>query len=78
MDNDKPAERDLGARIRVKAEHADDAATAFEREGLTPIYVERRTDGDVSFWFGKLADAELLRACEAIPRRWHALRGIIH
>jgi hypothetical protein len=63
-----PAERDVGARIRVRAEHAEDAAAAFDREGLLPIYVERRTDGDVSFWFGELAAAELSRACEAIPR----------
>jgi hypothetical protein len=77
MANDNPAERDVGARIRVKAGHADDAAAAFDREGLTPIYIERRTDGDVSFWFGKLGDADLVRACEAIPREWYALRGII-
>ena len=77
MDNDIPAERDVGARIRVKAEHADDAASAFDREGLTPIYVEHRTDGDVSFWFDKLADADLFRACEAIARDWYALKGII-
>jgi hypothetical protein len=77
MDNDNPAERDVGARIRVKREHAEDAAAAFEREGLTPIYVERRTDGNVSFSFGKLADADLFRACEAIPREWYALRGIL-
>ena len=77
MDNDNPAERHVGARIRVRAEHADDAAAAFAREGLTPIYVEHRSDGDISFWFGKLGDAELLRACEAIPRHWYALTANI-
>jgi hypothetical protein len=75
MDNNKPVERDVGARIRVKAENATAAATAFKREGLTPIYVEERADGDISFWFGKLSDAELLRACEAFPRDWYALTG---
>ena len=77
MRYDKPAERDVAARIRVKPEHAADAAKAFGREGLTPIYVEHRADGDVSFWFGKLRDADLSRACEAIPHEWYALRGII-
>ena len=77
MDNDNPAKRDVGARIRVRTEYADAAAAAFEREGLTPIYVEHRADGDVSFWFGKLGDADLLRACEAIPREWYALTGNI-
>lgn len=67
----------MGSRIRVKAEHGLDAAAAFEREGLTPIYVDQRADGDVSFWFGKLADSDLLRACEAIPSEWYALKGII-
>jgi hypothetical protein len=75
MDDDKPAERDVGARIRVKAERADDVAAAFKREGLIPIYVEPRPDGDVSFWFGKLGNADLFRACEAIPRDWNALKG---
>jgi hypothetical protein len=77
MDNDNPAERDVGARIRVRPEHADEAAAAFDREGLTPIYVEQRNDGDVSFWFGKLANADLFRVCEAIPREWYALTGNI-
>ena len=77
MDNDNPAERDVGARIRVRAEHAKDAAAAFDREGLSRIYVEHRADGDVSFWFGKLGDVDLFRACEAIPREWYALSGSI-
>ena len=77
MDNDNPAERDVGARIRVRAQHAADVAAAFDREGLTPIYIEHRADGDVSFWFGKLGDADLLRTCEAIPRDWYALKGSI-
>jgi hypothetical protein len=77
MDSDNPAERNVGARIRVRAEHADDAAAAFDREGLIPICVERRADGNVSFWFGKLGDADLFRACEAIPRDWYALTGNI-
>ena len=53
MGSDKPPEGNVGARIRVKAEHADGAAAAFDREGITPIYVEHRADGVVSFWFGK-------------------------
>jgi hypothetical protein len=61
MDNDNQQSATVGARIRVKAEHADDAAAVFDREGLTPIYVEHRADGAVSFWFGKLGDAELVR-----------------
>lgn len=77
MENDNPSERDVGARIRVKAEHAKDADAAFERESLTPIHVERWPDEGVSFWFGKLSDADLLRACKAIPREWYALQGII-
>src|SRR4051812_9859034 len=75
MGNDNPSERDVGARIRVKGEFADEATSAFDREGLSPLYIEKRADGDVSFWFGKLGDADLLRACKAIPREWYALSG---
>jgi hypothetical protein len=68
MDNDNPPERDVAARIRVRAEHAEDAAAAFDREGLTPIYVEHRADGDVSFWFGKLG----MQTCFERARPFHA------
>ena len=77
MDNDNPAERDVGACIRVTGEFADRAAAAFEHAELHPLYVERRADGNVSFWFGELSDADLLRACEAIPCEWYALNGNI-
>jgi hypothetical protein len=77
MGNDNPSERDVGARIRVKGEFADEAASAFDREGLNPLYIERRADGDVSFWFSKLGEADLLKACEAIPREWYAVSGNI-
>ena len=77
MDNDNPAKRDVGARIRVRGEYADEAAAVFDREGLFPLYVERRADGNVSFWFSKLGNADLSRACKAIPREWYALSGNI-
>jgi hypothetical protein len=77
MGIDRPPERNVGSRIRVKPEHADAAAAVFDREGLSPIYVEQRADGAVSFWFGKLADADLFRAADAIPREWYAVRGVV-
>jgi hypothetical protein len=73
-----PSEREIDARIRVKEEHADAAYTAFERAGFTPIYVERRADGAVSFWFGKDVQADLYRVVTAIPREWYAIQGIVH
>ncbi len=77
MGTDRPPEQNVGARIRVKPEHADAAAAAFDREGLSPLYVEHRADGAVSFWFGKLGDADISRAADAIPREWYALRGVV-
>jgi len=59
MTTKKPPEQEVGARVRVKAEHADAAADRFSRDGLLPIFVEHRTDGAVSFWFGNLNDADL-------------------
>jgi hypothetical protein len=77
MGTDRPPERNVGARIRVKSEHAEAAAAVFDREGLCPLYVEHKADGAVSFWFGKLGDADLFSAADAIPREWYALRGVV-
>lgn len=61
MDHHNPRARHACARIRVLAEHVEDASAAFAREGLSPVYLEHRADGNVAFWFGKLPDSELLR-----------------
>lgn len=77
MSGTRPTGREVGARIRVKAEHADDAAAAFNRERLAPIYVDHRSDGAVWYWFGKLGETDLAKATKAIPADWYALTGII-
>jgi hypothetical protein len=78
MTGSQPEDKDVRVRIRVKAEHAEDAAMAFERAGFIPLHVEHRSDGAVSFWFGKDADAEAYRLAAAIPREWYAIQGIVH
>ena len=76
--NDKPpSEKRIGGRVRVKSDRADDAARLFETNGFTPIYVEHRDDGDVSFWFGKEADDVLYRIATCIPREFYAVQGIV-
>jgi hypothetical protein len=74
-DQKPPSQRKVGARIRVKEDKADAASTAFQEAGFTPIYVEHRDDGAVSFWFGK--DVETYRVATAIPREWYAVAGIV-
>jgi len=73
-----PSERKIGARIRVKGEHADAASAAFKEAGFTPIHVERRADGAVSFWFGKDIQPDLEQVVTAIPREWYAFQGNVH
>ncbi len=78
MTESKPRERDVRLRIRVRAEHSDNAAAAFKKAGFAPIYVGQRSDGAVSFWFGKDVDADHHRVAIAIPRDWYAIQGIVH
>jgi hypothetical protein len=69
----KPPESDVGARIRIKAEYAGRASDLFISKGVTPIYAEHRADASVSYWFGKLSDADLFQAANAVPQEWYAL-----
>ena len=70
-----PSQKRVGGRVRVKSEDAADAAQLFEASGFTPIYVEHREDGDVSFWFAKDADDVLYRIATCIPRDFYAIQG---
>jgi hypothetical protein len=73
----RPSERQIGCRIRVRPENADEAAKLFEQGGFRPIYVEHRADGDISFWFGKAPDDELYRIFTSIPREFYAIQGAV-
>ena len=75
----RPSEHKIGARIRIKPVHQADAEALFEEAGLSPIYKELRTDGNVSYWFGKdqvgpLAEADVL---ERMVLDWWAHYAII-
>jgi hypothetical protein len=72
----RPADRRIGIRIRVKPEHADAAAAMFSEAGFSPIYVECREDGDVSFWFAKEDRPRRGEIVEAIPRDFYALQAV--
>lgn len=72
-----PSEKRIGGRVRVRSEHAADAAQLFEASGFAPIYVEHRGDGDVSFWFGKEADDVLYRIATCIPREFYSVQGVV-
>lgn len=71
-----PSQRRVGCRIRVRPEHAEEAARIFGANGFEPIYVEHRDDGDISFWFGKEPYDMLYRIGTCIPREYFALQGI--
>jgi hypothetical protein len=73
----RPPERRVGARIRVKPEKAEAAAEMFEAADFLPIFVEPRSDGDVSFWFAKIPDDELFKLSETVPRDFYALNAVI-
>jgi hypothetical protein len=49
----------------------------FDARGFKPIYLERRKDGDASFWFGKHSDEARYRIVTAIPREFYALQAVI-
>lgn len=72
-----PSQGRIGCRIRVRPEHAEDAAQIFQANGFEPIYIENRDDGDVSFWFGKEPNDVLYRIGTCIPRGYLALQGIV-
>jgi hypothetical protein len=72
-----PSQRRVGCRVRVRPEHADEAARLFETNGFSPIYVEHRDDGNVSFWFGKEPADVLYRIGTCIPREFYAIQGIV-
>jgi hypothetical protein len=72
-----PAEKRIGARVRVRSECSADAAQLFATAGFAPIYVEHRDDGDVSFWFGKEEHDVLYRIAICIPREYYALQGVM-
>jgi hypothetical protein len=76
-ENRAPSQRRIGCRIRVKQQHADEAAALFDRNGFVPIYVEHREDGDVSFWFGKEPDDVLHRIVTSVPLEFFALRAVV-
>jgi len=73
----RPPEGRVGARIRVKSEKANAAAGMFEAAGFLPIFVEARSDGDVTFWFGKMLGGELFKLSETIPRDFYALTAVV-
>lgn len=75
----RPPERKIGARVRIKPVHEVEADALFAEAGLSPIYKELRTDGNVSYWFGKdqvgpLAEAGVL---ERMPLHWWAHYAIV-
>lgn len=72
-----PPEKLIGCRIRVRPESADEAAKLFDQHGVSPIYVDHRSDGDISFWFGKASDDELNRIINSIPREFFSLRAVL-
>lgn len=72
-----PSDKLIGGRVRVRSERAADAAQLFAASGFTPVYIERRDDGDVSFWFGKEADDVLHRIAACIPREFYAVQGVV-
>jgi hypothetical protein len=67
----------VGARIRIRPADEEKALGLFASAGFTPIHIERRDDGILSFWFGKMPGDELLRLAEAIPRDMYAMQAII-
>jgi len=73
-ENARPPERKIGARIRIKPIYQAEAEALFDKAGFLPIYKELRTDGNISYWFGK-DQARLLVVAgvlERLPLHWWA------
>jgi len=70
----RPSERKVGARVRIKPVHQLEVEALFDQAGVLPIYKELRSDGNVSYWFGKDQVAILAEvgALERIPLHWWA------
>ena len=75
----KPSERAIGARVRIKPAHQAEIEALFDEVMIVPIYKEVRTDGNVSYWFGKNQISELAEACvlERIPLHCWAHHAVI-
>jgi hypothetical protein len=77
--NTRPSERSIGARVRIKAHFQTELEAFFAQAQIEPIYKEMRTDGDISYWFGKEQVAALgkARVLERIPLHWWAHYAIV-
>jgi len=75
----RPPERAIGARVRIKQVHQAEIEALFGNAGISPIYKELRTDGNISYWFGKEQVAPLAQAgvVEQIPLHWWAHHAIV-
>ncbi|WP_374146704.1 hypothetical protein [Sphingomonas sp. 28-63-12] len=79
MTDHPPSQKHIGARIRIKPEHAPSVAELFTASNFTPVYVEYRSDGNVSFWFDKVAarSPAFVKTVEAIPFAHWAIHAIV-
>ncbi|MGL3820867.1 hypothetical protein [Sphingopyxis sp. R3-92] len=75
----KPSEREIGARVRIHPAHQAEIEALFDEAMIIPIYKEMRTDGNVSYWFGKNQISKLAEACvlERIPPHYWAHHVVI-
>ena len=75
----RPSERKIGARVRIKSVHQSEVEALFAQARIEPIHKEMRTDGNVSYWFGKEQMVTLAETCvlERIPLHYWAHYAIV-
>ncbi|RIA43870.1 hypothetical protein DFR49_2101 [Hephaestia caeni] len=69
----------MGARIRIKPEHAEATAARFTAGSFHPIHVEYRPDGNTSFWFDRATAKKpaFIEIVRALPLEWWAIIGVV-
>ncbi|MBA2921271.1 hypothetical protein GON01_16390 [Sphingomonas sp. MAH-20] len=69
----------VGARIRIKPAHQQEVEALFAEAGVQSLYKEMRSDGNVSYWFGKDQIDELRSTgvVERIPLEFWAHYAVV-
>ena len=75
--NRRPSSTRVGARVRIKPAHQQEVEALFSEVGVSPLYKELRSDGNVSYWFGKEQVDQLHGVVERIPLEYWAHYAVV-
>jgi hypothetical protein len=62
-------------RLRIRGAFRNEIAKLIESRGLEPLFVDERTDGTVSFWFGEVDETSLFSLLQDVPKEAFVLQA---